>query len=127
MKSSSPSRVGTEETVAAVTDRGFGQDEHRINFSKLHNSFVVLTYSVFAVGLNWQFHLIHEETPRCVPTQGQNLFHPEGWFPGAGLGRTDGEEPEPVLNPRGLHLPDLSPSSGLVSLKIWDNLRDFSP
>lgn len=26
-------------------------------------------------------------------------------------------EPEPVLNPGGLHLPDLSPSSGLVSIK----------
>ena len=39
MKSPSPSRVGAEEIVAAVTDRGCGQDEHGINFSQ-HSQFL---------------------------------------------------------------------------------------
>lgn len=41
MKSPAPSRAGTEGTTAAVTGRGFDQDEHGINFPKLCNSFVL--------------------------------------------------------------------------------------
>lgn len=82
MKSPSPSRVGTEETTAAVTDRGFSQDEHGISFPKLCNSFVLAGVGLVIIpGAQGQSPCVFCSTSDCAcPKRGeQACSHASDW------------------------------------------------
>ena len=74
VKSPPPSRVCTEETVAAVTGGALVRASMESIFPKLHNCSVVLTYSIFAVSLDSQSYLIYEgEAEVCTNTEAKPL------------------------------------------------------
>lgn len=77
LKSPSPSRAGAEETIASITGRGFDQDEHGNNFSKLCNSFVLAGVGLMItlrprVSLH-VFFAPHQAVP--VQREGKRLSH----------------------------------------------------